>query len=144
LSREISPRPDPAQIPRPLPPGLITQQLLRGHLLLCLDFDGTLAELTNDPWQAVPLPRAKNALAELARQPAKLTLAIISGRDLDTLLRLLGLREGLLFAGTHGLEFVALRPASIAARKILRCCANSSGKKFLPIGGSSSRINASR
>jgi trehalose 6-phosphate phosphatase len=121
LSREISPRPDPAQIPRPLPPGLITQQLLRGHLLLCLDFDGTLAELTNDPWQAVPLPRAKNALAELARQPAKLTLAIISGRDLDTLLRLLGLREGLLFAGTHGLEFIGRDGVRRFAPGVDRC-----------------------
>jgi trehalose 6-phosphate phosphatase len=75
-------------------------------LLLCLDFDGTISELTNDPWKAVPLPRAKNAVARLARRPDKLTVAIISGRDLDTLLGLLGLRDGLLFAGTHGLEFI--------------------------------------
>jgi trehalose 6-phosphate phosphatase len=93
-------------MPLPLPRGLIGDQLTQGPLLLCLDFDGTLAELTNDPWKAVPLPRAKKAIAELARHPEKLTLAIISGRDLDTLLGLLGLRDGILFAGAHGLEFI--------------------------------------
>jgi trehalose-phosphatase len=93
-------------MPLPLPRGLIADQLARGPLLLCLDFDGTLSELTNDPWKAVPLPRAKSAIAELARRPEKLTLAIISGRDLDTLLGLLGLRDGILFAGAHGLEFI--------------------------------------
>lgn len=106
MSREASRKPEPDQIPRPLPPGLIAGQLARGHLLLCLDFDGTVSELTNDPWKAVPLPRAKNAIAQLARHREKLTVAVISGRDLDTLLRLLGLRDGILFAGTHGLEFI--------------------------------------
>jgi trehalose 6-phosphate phosphatase len=106
LSRAASRKPEPFETPRPLPRGLISGQLARGHLLLCLDFDGTLAELTSDPWKAVPLPRAKNAIAELARHPNQLTLAIISGRDLDTLLGLLGLRDGILFAGTHGLEFI--------------------------------------
>jgi trehalose-phosphatase len=101
------PKPEPSETLRPLPRGLISNQLARGHLLLCLDFDGTISELTDDPWKAVPLPRAKAAIAALARHPEKLTVAIISGRDLDTLLGLLGLRDGLLFAGTHGLEFIA-------------------------------------
>ncbi len=96
-----------SETPRPLPRGLIANQLANGQLLLCLDFDGTVSELTNDPWKAVPLPRAKAAIAELSRHPEKLAVAIISGRDLDTLLGLLGLRDGLLFAGTHGLEFIA-------------------------------------
>jgi len=106
LSRDASRKAEPTDTPRPLPRGLIADQLARGHLLLCLDFDGTVSELTNDPWKAVPIPRAKSTIAELARHPEKLTVAIISGRDLDTLLGLLGLRDGLLFAGTHGLEFI--------------------------------------
>lgn len=106
MSHEASPKPEAARIPVPLPPGLIAERLARGHLLLCLDFDGTISDLTNDPWKAVPLPRAKTAIAELARHREKLTVAIVSGRDLDTLLSLLGLRDGLLFAGTHGLEFI--------------------------------------
>jgi trehalose-phosphatase len=121
LSREASRTPEPAETPRPLPHGLIADQLGRGHLLLCLDFDGTVSELTSDPWKAVPLPRAKNAIAELARHPQKLTVAIISGRDLDTLLRLLGLRDGLLFAGTHGLEFIGRDGVRRFAPGVDRC-----------------------
>ena len=121
MSREASRKPEPAQTPLPLPRGLITDQLVRGHLLLCLDFDGTVSELTNDPWKAVPLPRAKDAIAELAQYPEKLTLAIISGRDLDTLLGRLGLRDGLLFAGTHGLEFIGRDGARRFAPGVDRC-----------------------
>ena len=88
---------------------------------MCLDFDGTIAELTNDPLKAVPIPRAKNAIAELARYPDKITVAIISGRDLDTLLNLLGLRDGLLFAGTHGLEFIGRDGTRRLAPGVDRC-----------------------
>jgi len=121
LSREASRKPEPAETPRALPRGLIPDQLARGHLLLCLDFDGTVSELTNDPWKAVPLPRAKNAIAELARHREKLTVAILSGRDLDTLLGLLGLQDGLLFAGTHGLEFIGRNGERRFAPGVDRC-----------------------
>lgn len=121
MSRDASRKPELSETPRPLPRGLISDQLARGHLLLCLDFDGTISELTNDPWKAVPLPRAKNAIAELAHYPEKLTLAIISGRDLDTLLGLLGLRDGLLFAGTHGLEFIGRDGQRRFASGVDRC-----------------------
>ena len=106
-------------------------QLAQGHLLLCLDFDGTLSELTNDPWKAVPLPRAKAAIAELARHPEKLTVAIISGRDLDTLLALLGLRDGLLFAGTHGLEFIGRDgAATLRSRRRSMCGGHRDGARI--------------
>lgn len=121
MNRSQPPKPEPSAIPRPLPPNKIVDQLARGPLLLCLDFDGTIAELTNDPLKAVPLPRAKNAIAELARHPDKITVAIISGRDLDTLLKLLGLREGLLFAGTHGLEFIGRDGTRKLAPGVDRC-----------------------
>jgi trehalose 6-phosphate phosphatase len=121
LSREASRTPEPDQIPHPLPQGLIAERLAQGHLLLCLDFDGTISELTDDPWKAVPLPRAKAAIAELARHPEKITLAIVSGRDLDTLLELLGLCDGLVFAGTHGLEFMGRDGVRRAAPGLDEC-----------------------
>jgi alpha,alpha-trehalase len=121
LNRDASRAPEPDRTPRPLPRGLISDQLAQGQLLLCLDFDGTVSELTNDPWKAIPLPRAKKAIAELARHRERLTIAIISGRDLDTLLRLLGLRDGLLFAGTHGLEFIGRDGARRFADGVERC-----------------------
>jgi trehalose-phosphatase len=106
LSREVSRTPEPTALPVLLPNGMIAERLARGHLLLCLDFDGTISELTNDPLKAVPVPRAKQAIAKLGRHRDRITIAIVSGRDLDTLLPLLGLRTGLLFAGTHGLELI--------------------------------------
>ena len=121
MSRAPLSRPEPSGLPAPLPPGKIFDQLARGPLLLCLDFDGTIAELTNDPLKAVPIPRAKSAIAELARHPEKISVAIISGRDLDTLLNLLGLRDGLLFAGTHGLEFIGRDGTRKFAPGVDRC-----------------------
>jgi trehalose-phosphatase len=121
LSRNPPPTPDPINIPTPLPPGLIAERLAKAHPLLCLDFDGTISELTNDPWKAVPIPRAKDAIAELARRPDKITVAIVSGRDLDTLIRLLGVRDGLLFAGTHGLEFIGRDGIRHFAPGVERC-----------------------
>jgi trehalose 6-phosphate phosphatase len=121
LSREASHTPDPTDIPVALPNGLIAERLAHGHLLLCLDFDGTISELTDDPWKAVPVPRAKDAIAELARRRDRLTVAIVSGRDLDTLLRLLGLHDGLLFAGTHGLECIGPDGARHFTPGVERC-----------------------
>jgi trehalose-phosphatase len=106
LSRDTSRTPEQPYLPTPLPRSFLADQFVRGRFLLCLDFDGTVSELTSDPWKAVPLPRAKDAIAALARFPEKISIAIVSGRDLDTLLKLLGLRDGLLFAGTHGLEVI--------------------------------------
>ena len=106
MSRDDSRTPEHLPLPTPLPRDFLGGQLARGRVLVCLDFDGTLSELTKDPWKAVFLPRAKESIATLARFPDKLAIAIVSGRDLDTLLKLLGLREGLLFAGTHGLELI--------------------------------------
>ncbi|HLX37655.1 MAG TPA: trehalose-phosphatase [Candidatus Binataceae bacterium] len=106
MSRDESRTAKHPNLPIPLPRDFFAAKLSHGRFLLCLDFDGTISELTNDPWKAVPLPRAKDALATLARFPVRLAIAIVSGRALDTLLKLLGLRDGLLFAGTHGLEVI--------------------------------------
>ena len=106
MSRDTSREPDSSTLPVPLPRELLGDLLARSRLLLCLDFDGTISELTNDPSKAVPLPGAKDAIARLGRHPERLALAIVSGRNLDTLLGLLGLRNGLLFAGTHGLDVI--------------------------------------
>ena len=124
MSRNPPPTPDPTATPRPLPPRLIFDHLEQAPLLLCLDFDGTISELTNDPWEAVPIPRAKDAIAGLARRPDRITVAIVSGRDLDTLIGLLGLRDGLLFAGTHGLEFIGRDGIRHHAPGVERCAAD--------------------
>jgi trehalose 6-phosphate phosphatase len=81
---------------------------------LLLDYDGTLAPLVEDPGAAGPHPDAPALLARLAeRHP----LVIVTGRDLDTLARLLrnaaGDTPALRAIGLHGAEEGILgRPAT--------------------------------
>lgn len=69
---------------------------------LFLDFDGTLAELRPRPEQAA-LSAGMRRRLERARDRLQGRLAIVSGRSLETLDRLVGL-DGLALVGVHGLE----------------------------------------
>jgi alpha,alpha-trehalase len=86
---------------------LLTAVLARGSLLLCLDFDGTLSEIVPHPADARPLSGVGEVLSALARDPARITVAIISGREIAEVRRMLGVERGILFAGTHGLEIMS-------------------------------------
>lgn len=99
--------PRPASLSAPLPRRLPLDLLGRGPLLLCLDYDGTLARIAANPKQAWPLERSRAALIAIARYPARLTAAIVSGRDLGELRRLLRIDRGLYLVGVHGLEVLA-------------------------------------
>ena len=57
-------------------------------LLVCLDFDGTLAELNPDPYAVTMHPAAEDAIRRLAALPAT-EVAILSGRHLDGLRQVL-------------------------------------------------------
>ncbi|MFC6764286.1 trehalose-phosphatase, partial [Natrinema soli] len=73
---ESPPRPIDEQLPR------IRETLERADgLLVCLDFDGTLAPIVEDPDAAVPTERSRNAVATLAKTPS-VTTAVVSGRAL--------------------------------------------------------------
>lgn len=106
MARAQSHRPIPLERPRPLPHQLLASLLERGRLLLCLDYDGTLSEITPDIARAIPVPRAREAIASIALSLGWVTVAIVSGRDLATVRRLLGVDSGIMFAGTHGLELI--------------------------------------
>jgi trehalose-phosphatase len=82
--------------------------LARGPLLLCLDFDGTLSEIVPHPANARPLGGLGEVLTALTRDPGRIRVAIISGREIAEVRRLLGVERGILFAGTHGLEIVGV------------------------------------
>ncbi len=69
-----------------------------GCLSLLLDFDGTLAEIVADPKCARPDPSAIAALRALS---ARLPVAIVSGRALTDVLKLVGL-DGISYFGSHG------------------------------------------
>jgi trehalose 6-phosphate phosphatase len=72
------------------------------HLILFLDFDGTLSALVSEPGLASLSPPMDRALRSLAERP-DLSLAIISGRERADLQKRIGI-PGLIYAGNHGLE----------------------------------------
>ncbi|AWB28330.1 trehalose-phosphatase [Halococcoides cellulosivorans] len=72
-------------------------------LIVCLDFDGTLAPIVEDPDDATMLPANRRLLRELVDTPS-VTVAVVSGRSLDDLRARVGL-TGVHYAGNHGLAF---------------------------------------
>jgi trehalose 6-phosphate phosphatase len=90
----------------PLPRGLLAQLAGQRGLLLCLDYDGTLAEIAPDPDRAVPVDGVREALGRLVGARTKVAVAIVTGRRIAAVRRLLGIERGLGFSGVHGLEFV--------------------------------------
>jgi len=73
------------------------------RVLVALDFDGTLAPLVDDPAAAAPLPRSVEAVRGLTGLPGT-SVAVVSGRSLDTLRRLVGPVGPVALVGSHGAE----------------------------------------
>jgi trehalose 6-phosphate phosphatase len=71
------------------------------HSALCLDFDGTLAPIVEDPVAARPLPGVPELLARLATRFA--LVAVISGRPVDFLEQVLDSPPGVTLIGLYGL-----------------------------------------
>ena len=71
-------------------------------LLLCADFDGTLAPITEDPDAAEITDANEDALRELADRD-RIELAVVSGRGVEDVAARAGI-EGMVYAGNHGLE----------------------------------------
>ena len=89
---------------RPLPKNLLVELIQHKRLLLCLDYDGALAETTPNPDDAKPLSGAGDAIRILSHHPKDVVLVIVSGRDAHTTRRMLGIFNGLYFVGLHGIE----------------------------------------
>lgn len=83
-------------------PGIASLLNKAPHIILFLDFDGTLAPIVEDPALASMPTNTREALTLLALDP-KISLAIISGRAISDLRFRVGL-ENLIYAGNHGLE----------------------------------------
>jgi trehalose-phosphatase len=95
--QQTAPSPDPA-LRRAL-----ESFVTRDRILLAFDFDGTLAPIVEDPEAAEPLPLAVEAIKALAGLP-RTHVAVISGRPLDQLRRLIDHLEGVALVGSHGAE----------------------------------------
>jgi trehalose 6-phosphate phosphatase len=100
-----------------------------GEVALCLDFDGTLSPIVDDPEAARPLPGVVELLGSLAARYA--AVALISGRPAGWLAEHAG-APGVRYLGLYGLQEVrdgqvwvnprleAARPAVVAAYEDLR------------------------
>ncbi|MBX7433663.1 trehalose-phosphatase [Mycobacterium sp. Y57] len=71
--------------------------------VVCLDFDGTLSEIVDDPGAARLIPGAEATLAALAEH---CPVAVLSGRDLADIRSRVGV-PGIWYAGSHGFELVS-------------------------------------
>jgi trehalose 6-phosphate phosphatase len=102
---------DASDLPQPTTPegreGLAALLADPARALVALDFDGTLAPVVPRPEDARPAEGAVTALAELAASVG--TVAVVTGRAVETVLALSGLGqvpglEGLVVLGHYGLE----------------------------------------
>ena len=73
------------------------------RLLVASDFDGTLAPIVSNPADARPLSGAADALRALAGLPST-TVALVSGRALETLRTLSSMPLAVHLVGSHGAE----------------------------------------
>lgn len=74
-----------------------------GHLLVAVDFDGTLAPFADEPMDATPVSGAMPALHALA-QLDDVTVALVSGRALSDLYVLTQAAPSIVLIGSHGAE----------------------------------------
>jgi trehalose 6-phosphate phosphatase len=94
------------------------------HLLLLLDFDGTLCGFHPDPAAVVVPDRTQRALDQLAAR-SDVTVGVISGRRLHDVRSRLGARADIYVAGFHGLEIAGrdeayFHPEAAAAATTVR------------------------
>lgn len=73
------------------------------RLLVALDFDGTVAPIVDDPSASRALPAAHAALLALSAMPGT-TVALVSGRALQSLSEVSQLPDSVPLVGSHGLE----------------------------------------
>lgn len=119
-----TPKPSRARelaLPALMPANAFAQLAERSRLLLCLDYDGVLSEIVAEPSRAFPAPGIRETLARLAEASSRLTIAIVTGRRVAEVRRLLGTSRGLIFSGLHGLEIARRDGTSYVAPAALAC-----------------------
>jgi trehalose 6-phosphate phosphatase len=87
----------------------IVEALSDACVLVAMDFDGTLSEIARHADEAVPVGGAVEALETLARRPDTV-VAVVSGRSLADLRRMLGPAPGVVMVGEHGATWEGAEP----------------------------------
>ncbi|MBX3089300.1 MAG: trehalose-phosphatase [Cryobacterium sp.] len=85
-------------------------------LLVALDFDGTLAPIADDPWSPRALPGSQLAIESLSDR-ADTEVAVISGRALNALDRVVDFPERVRLVGSHGGEMAESESAHLDAEE---------------------------
>jgi trehalose-phosphatase len=80
----------------------LKKKLSDKYIMLFLDYDGTLTPIVSTPDKAFISQEVKDLLNKLSKSPT-CKLAIISGRSLNDIKGLVGLKD-IIYAGNHGLE----------------------------------------
>lgn len=80
-------------------------------ILIALDFDGTLAPLVDDPEASRMISPARKALENLTTLPG-VTIAIVTGRAIDSVKRVAEPLNEWFLVGSHGIE--VLSPGKVA------------------------------
>ncbi len=85
----------------------IEKQFSDKNVVLFLDYDGTLAPISDTPEKAVMPKYTRDVLNKLKKQ-ARCKIAIISGRSLANVKKMTGVK-GIIYAGNHGLEITGIK-----------------------------------
>ena len=104
------------------------------HLLVCCDYDGTLAPIVDDPSQAHPLKSAVDALRGLSLLPST-TVAVVSGRALSDVKALARLPSAVQLVGSHGAEIDHEFAPNLQQRRLLDQCIAASTDLSADVGG---------
>jgi len=93
----------------------------RQGILLCLDYDGTVSEITPAAASARPLKGIRTSIERIASASKQARVAIVSGRRIEEVKRLLGIDSGILFSGVHGLEFTDANDEASFVSEVAEC-----------------------
>ncbi len=82
---------------------ILKERLKGGNVFVFLDYDGTLSPIVQTPGEARLPGKTRKLLADLSGTRG-CRVAVVSGRALDDLKKKVGLVEGIIYVGNHGLE----------------------------------------
>jgi len=109
-----APAPPRAQpvAPADLAARVVAEALRRGGLLLCTDFDGSIAPIRSRPGEVAALPGAERALAWMSRRGAGVgrgarcptRVGVITARDSEDIAARIALGPEAVVSGNYGLE----------------------------------------
>lgn len=104
------------------------------HLLVCVDYDGTISPIVSDPQAARPLPEAVQALQSLAALPDT-TVVVVSGRALENLREVANLPAEIHLVGSHGAEVDRPLELDPAQQRLLDQCTTAAEELVADVPG---------